>query len=481
MSIYLDNAATTRVCPEAAEAALRMMTEQFGNPSATYKLGRDAKNAVETARRQVAGALGCKVNQYEIQAVETLLRAEGLLPAANRERADIVIVNTCAVTAEGARKSRQTIRRLHEEHPDALLAVCGCWSQLAPEDAAAIGADVVHGSGDKHAFVRDVLSALADRSTHTYVDDPFRRFEFEPLPAGAVSGRTRAMLKIQDGCRNFCTYCVIPYTRGRIRSLPLAQIAESAAAIEKEGYRELVLTGIEIASYGADLPEASGLADAVIAACSAAPKLRIRLGSLEPTVVTEAFCRSLAATGRVCDHFHLSLQSGTDRTLQRMNRKYDTADFLRVASLLRAYFPGCALTADLIAGFPGETEQDHAETLDFLRRIAFSQVHVFPYSRRPGTKADAMPDQLTAAVKSARAREAQSAADETRRAYLSAQIGRTLSVLFETQHGADWMGHSSNYCTVTAEGEHLHGLVKNVQITGVSGQMLVGKLVDDKR
>ena len=427
--------------------------------------------------KYIISTLGCKVNQYETQAMDTLLRQHGHDSAAPGEIADAVIVNTCAVTAESGRKSRQTIRRLREEHPGALTAVCGCWSQLSPADAQSIGADVVHGSGDKHAFVADILKARDAREFQSFVDDPFQRRVFESLPAGAVSGRTRAMLKIQDGCHNFCTYCVIPYTRGRIRSLPLGEIAAQTADLYAEGYRELVLTGIEIASYGVDLEGKPGLADAVAAAAKAAPGMRLRLGSLEPTVVTEEFCRAIAETGQVCDHFHLSLQSGTDRTLSRMNRKYDTAAFAAVAERLRRYFPGCALTADVITGFPGETEADHADTLEFLRRIAFSQTHVFPYSRRPGTKADAMPDQLTTAVKSRRAHEAQAVADETRQAYLNAQIGRRLSVLFETEQPDGWVGHSTNYCAVLAPGEDLRGVVKNVEITGVRGQMLVGNLV----
>ncbi len=427
--------------------------------------------------KYIITALGCKVNQYEAQAVETLLRERGLTPAAEGEPADLVIVNTCAVTAEGGRKSRQTIRRLRESHPGALTAVCGCWSQLSPEDAASIGADVIHGSGAKQEFVEDILKALAERQQITEVDDPFQRRIFEDLPAGAVSGRTRAMLKIQDGCVNFCTYCIIPYTRGRLRSLPMEAIERRCADLAGEDYRELVLTGIEVASYGVDLDGKPNLADAICAAAQAAPGLRLRLGSLEPTVVTEEFCRRIAETKQVCDHFHLSLQSGCDRTLRNMNRKYDTAAFTRVTELLRQYFPGCALTADLITGFPGETEEDQAETLDFLRKIAFSQVHVFPYSRRPGTRADAMPGQLTARLKADRAHEAQRVADETRLAYLDAQIGRTLAVLFETEHGDCWQGHSPNYCTVLAPGENLHGIVRNVEITGRDGQNLVGNLV----
>lgn len=315
-------------------------------------------------------ALGCKVNQYEAQAIETLLHAHGFTAAADGEPVDLIVVNTCAVTAEGGRKSRQMIRKLREEHPQALCAVCGCWSQLSPEDAASIGADVVHGSGSKQAFVDDILRAFREHAPVTCVDNPFQRFDFEPLPAGAAYGRTRAMLKIQDGCNNFCTYCVIPYTRGRIRSLPLEEMARQAAHLAAEGYRELVLTGIEIASYGRDLPGKLTLADAVETVAAAAPQMRLRLGSIEPTVITEDFCRRAAATGQVCRHFHLSLQSGCDRTLARMNRKYNTAEFLACVERLRRYFPGCALTADMITGFPGETEADQAAAVAFWSRSA---------------------------------------------------------------------------------------------------------------
>ena len=390
-------------------------------------------------------ALGCKVNQYEAQAIETLLHPHGFTAAGEGDPVDLIVVNTCAVTAEGGRKSRQMIRKLREEHPQALCAVCGCWSQLSPEDAAAIGADVVHGSGSKQAFVDDILRAFREHTPVTCVDNPFRRFDFEPLPAGAAYGRTRAMLKIQDGCNNFCTYCVIPYTRGRIRSLPPDEMARQAAHLAEEGYRELVL--------------------------------RLRLGSIEPTVITEDFCRRAAATGQVCRHFHLSLQSGCDRTLARMNRKYTTAEFLACVERLRRYFPGCALTADMITGFPGETEDDQAQAVAFLERVGFAAVHVFPYSRRPGTKADAMPEQLSHAVKSARAHAAQRVADDCKQRYLAQQIGQILPVLFETEQDGRWVGHSDNYCLVSVAGDDLRGVVKNVKISAISGQMLVGDLV----
>ena len=283
------------------------------------------------------------------------------------------------------------------------------------------------------------------------------------------------MLKIQDGCVNFCTYCIIPYTRGRLRSLPLADAAAETARIREEGFRELVLTGIEVASYGVDLPGKPNLADCIEAVAREAGDMRIRLGSLEPTVITEDFCRRLAQTGKMCRHFHLSLQSGCDRTLKAMNRKYDTAFFLERCELLRQYFPGCALTCDLITGFPGETEADQAETLAFIEKCAFSAMHIFPYSRRPGTPADAMPNQCTHAVKALRAHEAQQVAERMHRAYLEASVGQTLPVLFETGEEGS-LGHSDTYVLVKVPQQGLQGQLLDVKITGVDGERLTGEL-----
>lgn len=427
--------------------------------------------------KYIINTLGCKVNQYETQAMETLLRERGHEPASGDAEADVVIVNSCAVTAESGRKSRQALRRLMERYPNAKSAVCGCWAQTDPDAAEAIGADVVWGSGDRRGFVEAVERAVSESAHERSIDKPFERRIIEDLPAGAFSGHARAYLKLEDGCQNFCTYCIIPYARGRVRSLPPERAAAEAAELAEKGYRELVLTGIEIASYGEDLPGGPNLADAVEAIAEAAPGLRLRLGSLEPTVVTEDFCRRLAATGRVCDHFHLSLQSGCDATLARMRRKYDTAAFFAVTERLRRYFPHCGLTADLITGFPGETEADHTATLAFIEKCAFSAMHVFPYSRRPGTPADKMPSQLTAAVKSRRAAEAHALAERMRGEYLASCVGRTLEVLFETEENGVSTGHASNYVEVSVPGTGLRGLVKNVQISSVSGSMLVGAAI----
>lgn len=421
--------------------------------------------------------LGCKVNQYETQAIEALLVSRGHKPCAEGEIADAVIVNTCAVTAEAGRKSRQAIHRLREENPGAVAAVLGCYSQLSPDAVQKLGADIVYGTADRLKLIDAVEKAVATGEGEQVLDKPFERRIFEELPAGAVSGHTRALLKIQDGCVNFCSYCIIPYTRGRVRSLPMEAAVRQAAELDKKGYRELVITGIEIASYGVDLPGKPDLADVVCAIADAAPHMRLRLGSIEPSVITEDFCKKIAACGSVCRHFHLSLQSGCDATLKAMNRKYDTARFYEAMQLLRRYFPDCGMTCDVIVGFPGETEEHQLETLDFLKKAQFSDAHIFPYSRRPGTPADKMDGQIDRATKAKRSKQARAVVAETRRRFLESMIGKTLPVLFETKEGECWQGHSDNYLEVRSEGEDLRGTVHNVRIDAVSEGILVGNVI----
>lgn len=444
--------------------------------------------------KYIISTLGCKVNQYETQAMETLLCESGWQPAAEGEKADAVIVNTCAVTAESGRKSRQLIRRLTEENPGAVIGVCGCYSQLTPDACCEAGGRIVFGTGDHKSFLAAVEKAAAesggseDPGTEDaaaqmqpviFHDDPFRRHEYEKLTAGAVAGRTRALLKIQDGCVNFCTYCIIPYTRGRLRSLSVEDAAAETRRLAAEGFRELVVTGIEVASYGVDLPGKPGLADVICAISENAGQMRVRLGSLEPTVITEDFCRRLSEAGRLCRHFHLSLQSGCDNTLKAMNRKYGTEQFYAATVLLRKYFPGCGLTCDLITGFPGETEEDFSSTLAFIRRCAFSDMHIFPYSRRPGTPADKMPCQCVKAVKAERAARAQKVCDEMHREFLSAGVGKILPVLFETEADGICTGHSDTYVLVSVPGTHLRNCVLDVEITGVQGEGLAGRIVHE--
>ena len=421
--------------------------------------------------------LGCKVNQYETQAMEQELQRRGHTLVDFESPADAYIINTCSVTAVSDKKSRQMIRRAKSRNPQAVVAACGCYVQTHTPEAQELGIDLIGGTGDRMEFLTLLEQAAEDHRSRVAVDEALRRRNFEVLPAGGMAARTRAMLKVEDGCVNFCTYCIIPYARGPVRSLPLEEAVRQTEQLRREGYREVVFTGIEISSWGQDFKDGRSLIDLLEAVSQAAGEMRLRLGSLEPRTVTEDFCRRAAATGQVCRHFHLSLQSGCDRTLARMNRKYNTAEFLACVERLRRYFPGCALTADMITGFPGETEADQAAAVAFLEQVGFAAVHVFPYSRRPGTKADAMPEQLSHAVKSARAHEAQRVADACKQRYLVQQVGQTLPVLFETEHDGSWVGHSDNYCLVRAAGDDLRGLVKNVKISAVSGQMLVGDLV----
>ena len=427
--------------------------------------------------------LGCKVNQYETAAMERELTARGHTLVPFDGPADAYIINTCTVTAVSDKKSRNTIRRAKKLSPRAVVAVCGCYGQTDPEAVTALGVDLVAGTAGRLAFLdlleeklREKRAGQETRTTVT-VDEALRRRVFEPLSAGGMEGRTRAFLKVEDGCVNFCTYCIIPYARGPIRSLPLAEAVEQTRALAGQGYREIVLTGIEISSWGHDLKDGSALIDLVEAVCGAVPELRVRLGSLEPRTITAEFCRRAAALPNLCPHFHLSLQSGCDATLKRMNRKYDTGRYLESVELLREYFDAPAVTTDLIVGFPQETEEEFCETLRFIRRCAFSSMHIFPYSRRPGTPAAAMAGQIPKSVQEERARRAADAAAEMEGAYLSALVGRTLPVLFEEVKDGLWQGHAPNYVPVRAEGEDLHNVLRDVRITGLSGALLTGELV----
>lgn len=420
--------------------------------------------------------LGCKVNQYETQAMERELQARGHTLAAAGEPCDCVIVNTCTVTAVADKKNRNLIRRLKKQHPDALLAVCGCYAQMKPEDVRALGADVISGSGGREAFLQLVLRSAEDRQRREALDEPLRRRSFERLPAGGLAARTRAMLKVQDGCSNFCSYCIIPYARGPVRSLPLREAVEQAKQLAAEGYREIVVTGIEVASWGQDFHDGSRFADLADAVCAAVPETRVRLGSLEPRVIDPEFCLRMRAHRNLCPHFHLSLQSGSDAVLARMRRRYDTARFYESVRLLKTHFPGCAVTTDLIVAFPGETEEDFAATLDFLRRCEFADMHVFPYSRRPGTLADTLPGQLGNAVKEERSREAIAVAGQLSRLYREQMLGSVQSVLFEEPAGDWFTGHAENAVRVYAAGENLHNELRRVRITALCGEGVFGEL-----
>ena len=409
--------------------------------------------------------LGCKVNQYETQAMEQMIRAHGHTVCPFSEDCDGYIINTCSVTAVADKKNRAILRRCRKAHPDAVIAVCGCYSQHAPSQIQ--DADVIGGSGQREAFIEMVLQTAADRQHRKEVDEALKRRSFEVLPAGGLEGRTRAMLKVQDGCVNFCTYCIIPYTRGPVRSAPLELAVEQAVALADQGYREIVITGIEIASWGVDLPGKPDLSQLLKAVCEAVPDLRIRLGSLEPRIITSAFCDTLKTLKNLCPQFHLSMQSGCDTVLARMKRKYDTARYLESVQLLQQTFPGCAITTDMIVAFPGETEEEFAQSLSFIEKCGFAQMHIFPYSRRPGTPADKMPGQHPNAVKEQRSQQAIAVADAMSRAYRQAMVGKTAQVLFEEPDGAYFAGHTDTYVKVYMPGADLHNRLLTVKITGL--------------
>ena len=421
--------------------------------------------------------LGCKTNQYETQAMEQLLAAQGHTLGNFDEPCDGYIINTCSVTAVADKKNRAVIRRIRKLHPDAVIGVCGCYSQHAAEAVKKLGVDVLGGSGNRREFVDMVVAAAQDRAYRESLDKALQRRSFEVLPAGGLTERTRAMLKVQDGCVNFCTYCIIPYTRGPVRSAPLELAVEQAKQLEEKGYKEIVITGIEIASWGVDLPGKPPMTQLIAAICRAVPHLRIRLGSLEPRVITEEFCRELSQFSNLCPQFHLSMQSGSDTVLQRMKRKYDTARYLESVQLLKAHFPGCAVTTDMIVAFPGETEEEFRESLSFIRKCGFADMHIFPYSRRPGTPADKMPGQHNNATKEARSKAAIAVAREMSEAYREALIGSVQEVLFEEEDGGYFTGHAPNYVKVYAVGDNLHNQVRKVKITACDREGITGELV----
>ena len=417
--------------------------------------------------------LGCKVNQYETQAMEQLLVAAGHEIGDFQGHCDAYIINTCSVTAVADKKNRAVIRRCRRENPNAVIAVCGCYPQHAEKDLEKLGVDVIGGSGQRQEFLQAVLFGAG-----RVLDEALRRREFEILPAGGLEGRTRAMLKVQDGCVNFCTYCIIPYTRGPIRSAPVELAVEQAKQLQAQGYREIVITGIEIASWGVDLPGKPALTELIRAVCEAVPQLRVRLGSLEPRIVTEEFCRQMQALPNLCPQFHLSMQSGCDTVLERMRRKYNTARYLESVKLLNRYFPGCAVTTDMIVAFPGETEEEFLQSLAFIQQCGFADMHIFPYSRRPGTPADKMPGQHNNATKEDRSRRAIAVAEQMSKQYRQALVGSTLQVLFEELSGEYFTGHTPNYIKVYAPGEALHNQLRMVQILDIHADGVVGRIVD---
>ncbi|MCI9457451.1 MAG: tRNA (N(6)-L-threonylcarbamoyladenosine(37)-C(2))-methylthiotransferase MtaB [Oscillospiraceae bacterium] len=418
--------------------------------------------------------LGCKVNQYETQIMEQMFSAEGfdIVDSASGS-ADIYVVNSCTVTATGDKKSRQVLRRFKRQNPGAAAVLTGCYPQAFPEAAQQIPeADVITGTYRRSAVLEAVKEYLSTGKRVVRITPMERKGEnrarFEEMRAGQMNERTRAFVKIQDGCDRFCSYCIIPTARGPVRSKPLEEIRAELTALAENGYREAVLVGINLPCYGSDL--GLGLLDAVKTACAIPGLERVRLGSLEPELLTPEDIAAMAAMPNLCPQFHLSLQSGCDATLKRMNRRYDTAEYRRIVRDLRSAFENASITTDIMVGFPGEDEGEFRESLAFAEEIAFAKAHVFMYSPRPGTRAANMPGQVDSAAKERRSGEMIRATERTRRKFLESQIGRREQVLFETNtSGGLYHGYTRNYTPVEAASlENLCGQMREVTITGLT-------------
>ena len=426
--------------------------------------------------------LGCKVNQYDTQAMKELLSASGYQSVPFPGPADIYLINTCTVTGTGDRKSLQLARRLKRENPSCLLVLCGCLAQLRGEELLSTGADLIIGTQFRQQVV-ELLNRVRTSSEPVCAVSPLPdSMEYEPLHVEECAEHTRAFLKIQEGCGNRCSYCIIPAVRGPIRSRPLEDIRKEAFRLSANGFREIVLTGIHLSSYGKDISPEKSLLDVLEVLEETDGILRIRLGSLEPNIATDSFCDALTKFGKLCPQFHLALQSGSDSVLRRMRRRYMSAGYLQAVDCLRRRFPSAAFTTDILTGFPGETEEEFNETAEMIRRVGFSRIHVFPYSPRPGTPAAAMADQLSDAEKQARGRKLIAIGKETAFCYQRQWIGQCVKVIPEEMVDGCWEGYSPEYLRVrlNTNAVCVSGEPVSVRIQSVSPRFLGGVMIEEK-
>ncbi|MDO5037063.1 MAG: tRNA (N(6)-L-threonylcarbamoyladenosine(37)-C(2))-methylthiotransferase MtaB [Tissierellia bacterium] len=396
--------------------------------------------------------LGCKVNHYESQSLEEIFQKGGYQKVEEGQASDVTVVNTCTVTNLSDKKSRQAIRQAKRRSPQGLVVAMGCYSQVKPEEVAELEeVDLVLGTAHKGQILEEINRLKKERATPIEVEDMLDFGLFEDLHIHDQGAMTRAYMKVQDGCNQFCSYCIIPYARGRIRSRKMDQALEEARDLVASGYKEIVLTGIHIGSYGKDLEGDLGLIDLIEAMAKVEGLERIRLSSIEPMTISRDFLQRALDTGKLCDHFHLSLQSGSDTTLEAMNRKYRTEDYKRTVDLIREYMPHAGITTDIIVGFPGEEEVHFKETLDFAKEIGFARIHVFPYSPRTGTPAAARKDQVHGQVKKDRAKVLAQLAEDLQRDFVKREMPYRQSILFEEKIQDRVYGYTSNYIRVYAQ------------------------------
>ena len=415
--------------------------------------------------------LGCKVNQYESQSMREEFIKRGHTAVSHHDDFDCIIINSCTVTAESDRKTRQLLNRFKRENPNALTVLTGCMAQVT-DKADNLGADIVIGNTD----IKKIVD-LAEKKQKVFEILPHLRDEVFNTPLiSSFAERTRAFMKIEDGCERYCTYCIIPFARGFVRSKPLEEIKAEAAALAQNGYKEIVLVGINLSAYGKGT--SFNLCDAVDTVCTVEGIERVRLGSLEPDHISDEMLERFKTKEKFCPQFHLSLQSGSDSVLKRMNRHYDTAFYEDLVTRIRKIFPDSAISTDIMVGFPNESEEEFEESLKFAEKIKFAKTHVFAYSRRKGTVADRMDGQITNSVKKERSQKMLALTLKTEKEFLSSLIGSEVSVLFETEENGKWVGYTKNYARVEAKSEApLGGELKRVKITSVKNDSCEGVLV----
>lgn len=418
--------------------------------------------------------LGCKVNQYESQAMAQSLEKQGFIIVDSSEEADVYVINSCTVTAESDRKTRQTVRRFKKLHPESIVVLTGCMPQAFPEYGRKLDeADIVIGNKSNRLLHSYIMQYINGSGRIFAVDEHKTGDAFCGDVISSFRERTRASVKIEDGCNRFCSYCIIPYARGRVRSKLLDELKSEIADLEKNGFSEIVLVGINLSAYG--LNEDFNIVDAVKLAASFEGIKRVRLGSLEPDHITDEIITGLAEIPEFCPQFHISLQSGCDNTLKRMNRHYNSAEYYELCQKLRSSFNDTTLTTDVMVGFPNETVEDFESSLEFVKKVGFEKVHIFPYSIRPGTPAAKMPNQIEKCEKEKRVAIMSEATEAIRKDFLENQIGKTLEVLVEEYHDGFAQGYTANYTPVRiASDKELHGIIKT-EITAVDGDFCIGK------
>ena len=421
--------------------------------------------------------LGCKVNQYETQALSEALVKEGFMIVSESEEADVYIINSCTVTAESDKKTRQAVRRYKRLHPESVVVLTGCMPQAYPKAAEElVQADIVAGNRNNNLLPAMIKQHLENKQRNINIEQHESGQEFVPCSISGFDERTRAAIKIEDGCNRFCSYCIIPYARGRVRSKPLEEIKKEAENLAANGFKEIVLVGINLSSYGTDCN--LSLCDAVSAVGSVEGIMRVRLGSLEPDHMTDEMIAGLKTEPKLCPQFHISLQSGCTETLKRMNRHYDADEYERICNALRANFTDCTITTDVMVGFAGETEEEFRQSVEFVKKIDFEKVHVFPYSKREGTRAAKFPNQLDKKTKQERAAEMTDAANAVRERFLKSQVGRTVEVIAETKaEDGSCTGYTANYTPVKIISGAECGSVYSIKITAAENDSCIGEII----